>query len=384
MDREDTVRFDVDATPSPCYLCDRDQLNRNLDILDAVQKRSGCTILLALKAFAMFSTFPQLRDRLGGATASSLNEAQLAHDALGREVHTYAPAYRDDEFADLVRCADHMVFNSFSQWRRFRDRRELQQKSVRCGLRINPQLSTVETPLYDPCYRHSRLGIVDAEFIRDDLDRISGLHFHTHCGSNADALERTLTAVESRFGDVIRSMDWINFGGGHHITRDDYDVDLLCRLVSDFADRYQVTVYLEPGEAVALNAGYLVATVLDIVRNEIDIAILDTSATTHMPDVLEMPYRPDIIGASEPGTLPHTYRLAGLTCLAGDIIGDYAFSQPLTVGTRVVFTDMLHYTMVKNTTFNGVNLPAIATWSEAAGLEIIRTFGYEDFKSRLS
>lgn len=332
----------------------------------------------------MFSVFPLLRQVLDGTCASSPHEARLGHEEFGGETHVFAAAYRDEDIAELITLCDHVVFNSFNQWRRFKERVTSTPKHIECGLRINPECSTGRVPLYDPCARFSRLGIKREAFEGESLDGITGLHFHTLCEQNADALEITLRAVEAKFGDLIPRMRWMNFGGGHHITRDDYDVDLLCRLIQSFRQRYGIeTIYLEPGEAVALQSGVLVAQVLDVIRNEMDIAILDTSATCHMPDVLEMPYRPVIAGAAEPGRWPHTYRLAGLTCLAGDVIGDYSFPEPLRPGDRIIFEDMAHYTMVKNTTFNGVRLPAIAIYREGR-IEVIRSFGYEDYKNRLS
>jgi carboxynorspermidine decarboxylase len=371
--------------PTPSYICSTDKLKHNLEILAAVQERTGCKVLLALKAFAMFSVFPLLRQYLAGATASSLDEARLAFEEFGKEVHVYSPAYQESEFGELLGYADHLVFNSFSQWSRFRSRVAKANKPVSCGIRINPQHSEVQTELYDPCTRFSRLGVIAEEFRPELLEGIEGLHFHSLCGQTSDVLERTLAKVEKYFGQYLGKMSWVNFGGGHHITRRDYDVEHLCGLIRRIRDRYGVEVYLEPGEAVALNAGVLVATVLDIVRNEMEIAILDTSAAAHMPDVLEMPYRPQIVGAGLPGEYGHTYRLGGLTCLAGDVIGDYSFPQPLAVGQKLIFLDMAHYTMVKTNTFNGVRLPNIGIHDEASGkTTMVRRFAYEDYRNRLS
>ena len=378
------VKIDVGAVPSPCYVCDRDALRRNLKILASVQERSGCKVLLALKGFAMFSLFQEIRPYAAGISASSLDEARLGFEEFGGELHVYCPAYQEDEFSQFVDMADHIVFNSFSQWRRFRAK-ALSASNLSCGIRINPEYSEIKTDVYNPCVRYSRLGVPAGEFAADQLDSIEGLHFHALCEQNADTLVHTLAAVEERFESCLGRMKWVNFGGGHHITRSDYDVDLLCKTIIRFRKKYGVEVYLEPGEAVALNVGVLVATILDIVYNEMHIAILDTSAAAHMPDVLEMPYRPEIAGAGPPGQYPYTYRLGGLTCLAGDIIGDYSFQKPLCVGQRLVFFDMAHYTMVKNTTFNGVRLPGIAIFDPATKkTELIREFGYEDYKSRLS
>jgi carboxynorspermidine decarboxylase len=380
-----TMKFDLTELSTPVYICDTGSLKCNLKILASVQEETGCRILLALKGFAMFSLFPMIRQYLHGATASSLDEARLAFEEFGREVHVYAPAYRDDEFDELLGYADHLVFNSFSQWVRFRERVAANGKRISCGIRINPQHSEVKTPIYDPCTRFSRLGVVTEQFRPEQLAGIEGLHFHALCGQTSDVLIRTLAAVEEKFGPFLGQMQWLNFGGGHHITRQDYDVDLLKKLILRTRERYGVQVYLEPGEAVVLNAGVLVASVLDIIRNEMEIAILDTSAAAHMPDVLEMPYRPEIVGAGRPGEHPFTYRLGGLTCLAGDVIGDYSFPEPLRIGQKLVFLDMAHYTMVKNNTFNGVRLPSIGIHDPETGkTTIVRKFGYEDYRNRLS
>lgn len=378
--------MDVSTLVTPCYVVDGGRLADNLECLDGVQERTGCKILLALKGFSMFSTFPRIRKVLHGTAASSLNEARLGFEEFQREVHVYAPAYREDEFDELVGYANHMVFNSFAQWRKFKPRVQAAGRSVRCGIRVNPQHSEVKVKLYDPCAPGSRLGVTLDQFEGQDLSGLTGLHFHTLCELNADALERTLAVVEEKFGRYLAGMNWINFGGGHHITRADYDVDRLCRVISGFRKRFpNLEVYLEPGEAIALNTGVLVTSVLDVVHNHMDIAILDTSAAAHMPDVLEMPYRPGILGAAGPGEQRHTYRLGGMTCLAGDVIGDYSFPQPLSVGDKLIFTDMAHYTMVKNNTFNGVGLPSIAIYHpDRDQIEVIRRFGYEDYRNRLS
>lgn len=370
--------------PTPCYVVDEELLVRNLELLQTVQERAGCRILLALKGFSMWVTFPLIGRYLQGVAASSLHEARLGREEMGGEVHAYAPAYVDGEFDELLSYCDHVVFNSFDQWRRFRPRVLACHKPIECGIRINPEYSEIATDLYNPCAPHSRLGVTRSQFRPEDLDGIDGLHFHTMCEQGADTLARTVERVEQGFGPWLRGMKWLNFGGGHHITRPGYDVDLLVRTVRRVQDEYGVQVYLEPGEAVALNAGFLVAQVLDVLNNGMDLAILDTSAACHMPDVLEMPYRPAIVGAGQPGEYAHTYRLGGLTCLAGDVIGDYSFPQPLKPGDRVVFTDMAIYTMVKNNTFNGVNLPSIALHTRQGDLRVLRRFGYEDFKGRLS
>ncbi|MFH1664560.1 MAG: carboxynorspermidine decarboxylase [Candidatus Omnitrophota bacterium] len=370
---------------TPCYVIDEGLLTRNLDVLKEVQGRTGCKIVLALKGFAMFSTFPLIRGYLSGVAASSPHEARLGAEEFGGEVHVYAPAYKDAEFGEILRYATHISFNSFSQWRRFKPAVKASGKDMRCALRINPEHSEVKVALYDPCAPGSRLGIRDVQFRGEDLDGITGLHFHTLCELNSDSLERTLEAVERKFKPFLGKVRWINFGGGHHITRSDYDIERLGRIITGLQDRYGLEIYLEPGEAIALNAGVLVAAVLDIVDNGMEIAILDTSAAAHMPDVLEMPYRPAIAGAGEPGRFKYTYRLGGSTCLAGDIIGDYSFPERLTVGSRLTFLDMAHYTMVKNNTFNGVHLPSIALYNpQTDKVRIVKEFGYEDYRDRLS
>ena len=377
--------IDISALPTPCYMVDERLIQRNLELLHSVQQRTGCSILLALKGFSMHSLFPLMGNYLKGITASSLFEARLGYEEMGKEVHIYAPAYVEEEFEDILETCDHITFNSFDQWNRFKDKvNNPKTKKLSCGIRINPEYSEIETPIYDPCYQYSRLGVTLANFQPEELEGIEGLHFHTMCEQNSDTLERTIQVVDQKFGQFIKTMKWLNLGGGHHITRPGYDIETLVRSITFLQEKYGVHIYLEPGEAVALNTGFLVAKVLDIVDNDMKIAILDTSAACHMPDVLEMPYRPDIIDAGKPGEHPFTYRLGGLTCLAGDIIGDYSFRHPLRPGDRLVFCDMAHYTMVKNNMFNGVNLPSIARFNEKEGIKIIRQFGYEDFKTRLS
>lgn len=373
---------DTDLVPTPAYVCDLRLLERNLRVLAEVQSAAECKILLALKAFAMWSTFPLIGKYLAGAAASSLFEAQLAREHLGGELHICAPAYPRSDFAVLASMADHIVFNSFTEWDRFRPAVADCGRAVRCGIRVNPEHSEAHVSLYDPAGPHSRLGVRAAELPAKLPEGIDGLHFHTLCENGADALERTLCALEARFATQLEGVSWVNFGGGHHITRPGYDVGLLVGLIRRFRERWNVEVYLEPGEAIALNAGYLVASVLDVVAGDPPTAILDTSATAHMPDVLEMPYRPEIAGAGTPNEYPHTYRLGGLTCLAGDVIGDYSFPQPLRAGARLVFLDMAHYTMVKNSMFNGIRLPSLVLYDGAYHVQ--RTFGYEDYRSRLS
>jgi len=377
--------IDFSALPSPCYIVDERLLTKNLELLHFVQERTGCSILLAQKGFSMFSVYPLVGKYLKGVTSSSLFEARLGFEKMGKEVHIYAPAYIDEEFDDILKFCDHIVFNSFDQWNKFKAKiKMVKSKKIECGIRVNPEYSEIETPIYNPCYEHSRMGVTLANFKAEELEGIDGLHFHTMCEQNSDTLERTIKVVDEKFGEYIKKMKWLNFGGGHHITRPDYDIETLVRSILFFKSKYGVEIYLEPGEAVALNTGYLVATVLDIVDNGMKIAILDTSAACHMPDVLEMPYRPNIIDSGKPEEYSYTYRLGGNTCLAGDIIGDYSFKHSLKPGDRLVFCDMAHYSMVKNNTFNGVNLPSIALFNEAEGIKVIRQFGYEDFKTRLS
>lgn len=379
------MNIDFSKLPSPCYVVDEGLLIKNLEILHSVQERTGCSILLALKGFSMFSVFPLVGKYLKGITSSSLFEARLGFEKMGKEVHIYAPAYIEGEFDELLGYCDHMVFNSFDQWSRFKARvKNVTSKKIECGIRVNPEYSEISTPIYDPCYANSRLGVTFSNFKPDELEGIDGLHFHTMCEQNSDTLERTIKVVDEKFGKYIAKMKWLNLGGGHHITRPDYDIETLIRCILYFKDKYGVDIYLEPGEAIALNTGYLSTKVLDIVNNGMQLAIVDTSAACHMPDVLEMPYRPNIIGAGNPDEFAYTYRLGGLTCLAGDVIGDYSFKEPLKPGDNLVFCDMAHYTMVKNNMFNGVNLPAIALYNENHGARVIKEFKFEDYASRLS
>ena len=372
-----------DAIRTPYFVVDEGLLRKNLELLKQVQEEAGCRILLAQKAFSMFYCYPLIASYLCGTTASGLYEARLGKEQFGGETHVFSPAYREDEFEELLTYADHFVFNSPNQLRKFGPRARAAGKSV--GLRTNPRCSTQEGhAIYDPCAPGSRLGTTLENFDEDLLPLLDGLHFHTLCEQNSDDLETTLEAFENQFGKYLPEMQWLNLGGGHHITRSDYDVERLVRLVKGLRERYNVTVYLEPGEAVVLNSGFLVTEVLEVLHNDLDIAILDTSAACHMPDVLEMPYRPPLLGSGEAGEKAYTYRLGGPTCLAGDIIGDYSFDAPLTEGTRLTFGDMALYTMVKTNTFNGMPLPAIV-WRDLDGKEtVVRQFGYEDFASRLS
>ena len=371
------------AVPTPCYVVDEALLRHNLKILAGVQKDTGCRILLAQKAFSMYHFYPLIAEYLSGATASGLYEARLGHEEMGRENHIFSPAYKEEEFAEIIRLCDHIVFNSVSQWERFAPQAIAAGRE--CGLRINPECSTQEGhAIYDPCAPGSRLGTRRADFDWERLKGISGLHFHTLCEQNSDDLATTLKAVEEKFGEFLPRLKWLNFGGGHHITRPDYDIELLKKCIGRIQDKYGVAVYLEPGEAVALRAGFLVTMVLEIVQaSDMEVAILDTSAACHMPDVIEMPYRPPLRNSGEPKEKSHTYRLAGPTCLAGDVIGEYSFDNPLKIGDRLVFEDMAIYSMVKNNTFNGMALPDIIALNEDGSWNTVKKFGYEDFKSRL-
>ena len=370
--------------PTPCFLVDENRLVQNLAVLRDVAERTGAKILLAQKAFSMFSVYPLLREYLAGTTASGLYEARLGHEEFGGETHVYSPAYAEGEFQEILHYADHIVFNSFTQWKAYGSLARAAGKS--CGLRVNPERSTqpAEHAIYDPCSPGSRLGITEENFQPELLNGIDGLHFHTLCEQNADDLVRTVEAFEERFGKYMEGMKWLNLGGGHHITRDDYDVETLVQCLNYLREKYRVQIYLEPGEAVVLNAGYLISTVLEVMKNGKEIAILDTSAACHMPDVLEMPYRPPVFRADEPGKKAFTYLLTGRSCLAGDVIGEYSFDNTLRPGDQVVFEDMALYTMVKTNTFNGVPLPLIAVRRADGTDEAVRMFGYEDFKNRLS
>ena len=383
----------MDQLPTPCYVVDEDRLEENLKILAGVMEETGCRILLAQKAFSAYGLYPLIGKYLNGTTASGLFEARLGRQEMALhpelrernlETHVFSAAYREDEFQEIAGLCDHVVFNSFAQLEKFRD--TARKMGAGIGLRINPECSTQEGhAIYDPCSPGSRLGITADQFSEEKLSGVEGLHFHTLCEQDADDLERTLDAVEEKFGRYLSlpQMKWLNFGGGHHITRKDYQIPLLIRCIRRIKERYGLQVYLEPGEAVALNAGYLLARVLDVVENGgVSIAILDTSAACHMPDVLEMPYRPPLKDSGMPGEKAYTFRLAGPTCLAGDVIGDYSFDEPLKVGQELVFQDMAIYSMVKNNTFNGMPLPAIAFMRQGE-CRIWKQFGYEDFKCRL-
>jgi carboxynorspermidine decarboxylase len=381
-------KVDLSQVPSPCHVLHRGLLEQNLRILRSVMDRSGAKVLLALKGFAQFSEAKLIAKYLAGTTASGIHEALLGREEFGGEVHAYSPAFKDEEFARLLRVADHISFNSPTQWKRHKAAALAAGRKISFGLRVNPEHAEVDVELYNPCAAGSRLGTLRSEIkSADDLAGLEGLHFHTMCQQGSDVLERTVAAFEAKFGEFIPQLKWVNFGGGHHITREGYDLERLIRVITGFRQRWgqHIQVYLEPGEAIGIGTGVLVGTVLDLVHNGVDIAIIDISATNHMPDTLEMPYRADIMDADLPGKLPHTYRLGSVTCLAGDVIGDYSFAAPLKIGQRLVFMDMSHYTFVKNTTFNGVPLPAIASFDPTAGqVQVVRRFGYADYKNRLS
>ena len=388
MDTKEVNRFlriAKGAIETPVYLLDETLIEKNMKILRHVKERTGCKVFHALKAYASFATFPMMSRYIDGVCASGLNEARLGYEEFKKEVHTFSAAYREKEIKGILKYSDSIVFNSFYQLEQYG--KSAKKNGVEIGLRVNPGHSEVETDMYNPCAPYSRLGIVHSIF-RQEFPKlkniVDGLHFHVMCQQNADVLERVLRSFEKLYGKYIKGLKWVNFGGGHHITRKDYDVELLIRLISDFKKKYRVQVYLEPGEASVYNAGVLISSVLDIVKNKTEIAIMDTSAETHMPDVLLMPYRPHILGSGRKNEKKYRYRLAGPSCLAGDIIGDYSFDKPLKRGDKLVFTDMAIYSIVKNTTFNGINLPDIAVISDGEKIEVVKKFGYKDYSARLS
>lgn len=375
-------KYIVPGLPTPYFVVDESLLIKNLEILKSVCDRAGCKILLAQKAFSMYRTYPLISRYLYGTTASGLHEARLGKEEFPGETHVFSPAYREDEFEELLTYADHFVFNSPRQVEKFGIRAKKAGKQI--GLRINPQCSTQEGhEIYDPCADGSRLGTTLANFDPKQVEILDGLHFHTLCEQNSDDLETTVIEFEKKFGKYLHSMKWLNLGGGHHITRKDYDIEKLINIVKGLKKKYNVEVYLEPGEAVVLNAGFLVTSVMETFNNVIDVAIVDTSAACHMPDVIEMPYRPPLYNSVESGEKKYTYRLGGPTCLAGDVIGDYSFDEPLKEGDKLIFEDMALYTMVKTNTFNGMKLPSIVYRKKDGRFELVRSFGYEDFKSRL-
>ncbi|HWB05801.1 MAG TPA: carboxynorspermidine decarboxylase [Verrucomicrobiales bacterium] len=377
--------LDLARVPSPSFVVDLSRLRRNLIYLREVRERAGCRILLAQKGFSMWATYPLISEYLDGTCSSGPWEAMLAREKFPGEHHVYSPAFTAEDMDEILPFADHLSFNSVRQWQTYLPRIKAAGRTIECALRVNPGVSTGSVEMYDPCAPGSRLGIPAEELEGVDLTGLDGLHFHALCEQNSDALEATLTGVEEKFGHLLRQVKWLNMGGGHHITRADYDVERLISLVRGIRERYGIEVYLEPGEAVVLGTGVLVSSVIDTVRNGMDIGILDVSVTCHMPDCLEMPYRPDVRGAGREGEKPHLWRLGGGTCLAGDVIGDYSFEAPLQPGDRLIFEDMAHYTMVKTTMFNGVKHPALCTWDPEAGeLKVVRRFDYTDFRDRLS
>ena len=373
----------IDQVPTPAYVIDEAKLVNNLEILKSVQERTGCKVLLAQKAFSMYATYPLISQYLAGTTASGLYEAKLGREEFGGEVHVFAPAFKDADLEEILEIADHIVFNSERQLRKHVDK--CRAVGVSVGLRINPECSTQgDHALYDPCAAGSRFGVRIDQFSEDLVDLVDGLHFHTLCEQNSDDLKTTLDAVEAKFGPYLHRIKWLNMGGGHHVTREDYDLDLLISSIQHMQETYGLEVYIEPGEAIALNAGYLVTEVLDIFENGIETLVLDASATCHMPDVLEMPYRPPLRHGFEAGEKTYTYRLSSNTCLTGDIIGDYSFEKPVEIGDKLYFEDMALYSFVKNNTFNGIGLPSLVLMDKTGDCRIVKSFGYEDFKGRLS
>ena len=379
--------LDIAAGPlqTPVYLLDETLMEENMRILRYVKDRTGCKIFHALKAYATFATFPMMARYLDGVCASGLNEARLGHEEFKKEVHTFGAAYREKEIRQILKYSDSIIFNSFYQLEKYG--KMAQKNNVEIGLRVNPGHAEVTTEMYNPCAPYSRLGIIHDVFSKEFArykDMVDGLHFHAMCEQNSDVLKRILTSFEKLYGQYIKGLKWVNFGGGHHITRDDYDLERLIKLINTFKKKYGVQVYLEPGEASVLNTGVLISSVLDIVKNKAEIAIMDASAETHMPDVLLMPYRPHVMNSGQPKEKKYTYRLGGPSCLAGDVIGDYSFDEPLKRGDKLVFTDMALYSIVKNTTFNGINLPDIAVIRDGRKIELVKKFGYKDYKNKQS
>ncbi len=374
----------LEQLPSPVWLLEEHLLEANLKMLAQIKEQAGVKILLALKGFAFWRVSDIIKYYLDGTCASGLHEARLGAESFGGEVHTYSPAYKTEEVDHIAKISHHMVFNSPVQLEQFTHAARQANPNLSIGLRVNPEHSASPAEQYNPCAPYSRLGTLSKNINEAIVKNISGFHFHALCEQDAEALEGVIEAFEAKFGHWLEHLKWVNFGGGHHITRDDYDRERLVKILKAFRTRHpHLEVYLEPGEAVGWETGPLIATVLDIVHNGINIAILDTSAEAHMPDTLLMPYRAEVRGAGKPGEKPHTYRLAGNTCLAGDIMGDYSFDAPLQIGDRIIFEDQMHYTMVKATTFNGIQLPSIAILRKDGTVEIVREFGYEDFKGRL-
>ena len=374
----------LNKLPSPCWIAEEELLKRNLEILKDIKDRAGIKILVALKAYSLWHTFDLIRKYLDGCCASGLYEAKLGREKLNQEVHTYSPAFKASEIEEIAQISNHLVFNSINQLNQFSLKAKSINPNISIGLRVNPEYSEAPSDIYNPCALYSRLGTLSSDIDEEVISKIDGLHFHALCEQDAPALGGVLRAFEEKFGKWLDRVKWVNFGGGHHITRVDYNRDGLVDILREFKTKYpHLQIYLEPGEAVGWQVGSLVATVLDIVHNGMDIAILDTSAEAHMPDTIIMPYRADVRGASKAGVKAYTYRLAGNTCLSGDIMGDYSFDKPLKVGDKIIFEDQIHYTMVKATTFNGIKLPDIAILKDNGELEIVRRFGYEDFVNRV-
>lgn len=369
---------------TPCYICEEKLLENNLKLLEYVQNKSGAKIILALKGFAMWSTFDLVSKYLQGCTASGLHEAKLAREEFGKEVHTYSPAYKDEDINEIAKISDHIVFNSPNQLFKYKAKVKEINPDIHISLRVNPEVSSSPVDIYNPCGIFSRLGTTIENFDESVLEHIEGLNFHALCEQDADALEEVLNSFEEKFSKYFKNLKYVNFGGGHHITRKGYDVEKLISLVKNFREKYDLEVYLEPGEAVGWQTGFLISSVLDTFKNGMDVAILDTSAEAHMPDTLAMPYRADVRGSAKAGEKAYTYRLGGNTCLAGDIMGDYSFDKPLEVGDKIIFEDQIHYTFVKSTTFNGIKLPSLAILRKDETIEIVKQFGYEDYKERLS
>ncbi|EKD27754.1 MAG: hypothetical protein ACD_79C00592G0006 [uncultured bacterium] len=392
MDSKRLQGLDFSKIKTPCFIVDEKALEENLKILSAVQKQSGIRILLALKAFSMYSVFPLISRHLYGICASGLNEARLGFEEFKKEVHTFSPAFSENEFSEISRCSNYIIFNSIAQWKKFKPIIQKNKKKIYAGLRLNPEHSVASRKfgVYDPCSKNSRLGITLDNLDEKELDGITGIHFHALCEQNADALEEVLDAFVKRFSHIIKKMEWVNFGGGHHITAKNYDRKKLKKLISDFKKQFPSInrIYMEPGEAIALNAGIFVSTVLDIVQNEKKTAILDSSVETHFPDILitkneAEPYIPEIIGADLSGKYPYKYLLGGISCAAGDVFGEYSFKKPISIGQKIFFLDAAHYSMVKLSTFNGVELPTIYLLSKSGKLKLIKEFSYKDFKARL-
>lgn len=380
------MAIDIQQIPSPCYVLDEHLFRKNLTLIKSVKERAGVNIILAFKAFSMWRAFPIVREYIPYSTASSIHEARLAFEEMGSLAHTYSPAYTEKEFPTILKYCSHITFNSFSQFERFLPFVQKQERKVSLGIRINPEYSEVTTDLYNPSAPGSRMGVVASQMPKELPPEVEGIHFHTLCENNSYTLEKTLAAIEQKFGNYLKQVKWLNMGGGHLMTSKEYNVDHLVELLKQFKAKWNLEIIMEPGSAFAWETGVLVSEVVDLVENNrIKTAILDVSFTAHMPDCLEMPYKPRIRGAhQEPVKGKPTYRMGGNSCLSGDFMGDWSFDQPLQIGDKIVFEDMIHYTLVKTTMFNGVPHPAIGIWKNSTGLEIVREFGYEDYKGRMS